>query len=192
MEKYGTPNASQSEVAKRHTRETFMRHFGYDHNWKDPEVRKKIIKNKKFYEYDGLSFDSKAELCFYIGCKDGGITIEREPEALQYSYGGETHLCFYDFRLNGTVKVEIKGDHFFRDKDRTKDMICPWKPRKNSGYTQEFLNAWMETKHQCMLSHDVVFVTSDEYKKYIKYVEDKYGESFLKQFVKPRHRKKQL
>ena len=48
----------------------------------------------------------------------------------------------------------------------------------------ESKNYIAEAKHQCMIDNNVVILKSKEMKKYIDYVEQKYGRSYLKQFKK--------
>lgn len=42
--------------------------------------------------------------------------------------------------------IEIKGDHFFRDNDPSKDMICPFDRSKDMLF---------EAKHQCMIENNI-------------------------------------
>ena len=49
---------------------------------------------------------------------------------------------------------EIKGDHFFKDKNYNNKMICPFDHSQDALY---------EAKHQCMLKNNVIIITSTEY-----------------------------
>ena len=54
-------------------------------------------------------------------------------------------------------------------------MQCPWDHSKDELY---------EKKRQCMILNGVAILRYTEYSKYIKYVEQKYGRDYLKQFKK--------
>lgn len=54
-------------------------------------------------------------------------------------------------------------------------------------YTKEhrkYLDEICEAKHQCMLENNVEILKYADYSKFISYVEDKYGKSFLEQYKK--------
>ena len=67
--------------------------------------------------------------------------------------------------------IEIKGDQYL-DESSGK-WICPYNHLKNDLY---------EAKHQCALANDVQIMYSAEYKKYLDYIDQKYGKGYLKQF----------
>ena len=127
------------------------------------------------YSYDGYSFDSSIELCFYIWLVDNNIPFTYQPDDFfEYEYDGMIkHYC-PDFKI-GDMFFEIKGDHFFENKDPTKRMICPWDHKQDNLY---------EVKHQCMLKNDILIVTQKDYCIFVQYVVDTYGQNYWKQFKK--------
>lgn len=84
-----------------------------------------------------------------------------------------SHKYFPDFRTNGSTYIEIKGDDQFDKK--TGKMIDKLDPSKN--YIAE-------AKHDCMIANGVAIIKSDGIKKYLDYVEQKYGKGYLMQFKK--------
>ena len=58
-----------------------------------------------------------------------------------------------DFKV-GDMLFEVKGDHFFENKDVHSKMICPFDHSQDGLY---------EAKHQCMLKNNVIILTSSEY-----------------------------
>ena len=169
---YGHKSALQNEDVHKKTIQTLQNNYGVDHPSKSPEIRKKQIYN--VYEYAGLRFNSSWEIAFWIYCKDHDIDINREPEPLDYVDSmGVLHKYFPDFKINGNLLVEIKGDDQFDKK--TGKMIDKLDPSKN--YIAE-------AKYNCMIENHVMIIRSNDIKKYIDYVEQTYGKGYLKQFKK--------
>jgi hypothetical protein len=52
--------------------------------------------------------DSSYELLFIIYCKDNDLAIKRNNLGFTYTFNGEQHRYFPDFRVNGKL-VEIKN-----------------------------------------------------------------------------------
>ena len=77
-----------------------------------------------------------------------------------------------DFKI-GDLYFEMKGDHFFKDKNPLREMICPY---------DRSLDEFYEAKHQCMLKNDIVIVTTSEYAMFQTYVDMQYGKGFCKKF----------
>lgn len=143
-----------------------------------PQVKKKVAQNRKNkrtfstnYKYNNIIFDSSYELCYYIWLRDNGIDFEYQPPncTFDYEYEGETHTYFPDFKIGDRI-VEIKGLHFFKNKDINEVMINPYN-RSQDGLA--------EAKHQCMIKNGIELLT--ECGKYIKYVKNKYGKNFIKE-----------
>lgn len=107
------------------------------------------------YEEDGINFDSKWELAYYKYCKANNISIVRQPVILEYNYNGMIKKYKPDFEVNGQL-LEIKGDHFFENRDVIQKMICPYDRSKDDLY---------EAKHQCMLANNVKILTYKDLKK---------------------------
>ncbi len=163
---YGVEYNWQREDVKQHIKDTNKRLYGYENAMQNPEIRAKSQMN---IIYDNKSFDSYPEVCLYIWLIDHKITFEFQPNiSFQYEYNGKLHYYCPDFKI-GDVFYEIKGNYFFKDKDSTKEMICPW---------DHSLDGLYEAKHQCMLKNNVVIYDSYAYQKYLDYVDDKYGKTF--------------
>ena len=129
-------------------------------------------RSKKKYLYDDNFFDSSAEIAFYIWLKDNDIEFTFHPNNMKFSYNfnGKQHTYCPDF-LIGNFLYEIKGDHFFEDKDSNKKMINPFDRSKDGLF---------EAKHKCMIDNNVIILTAKTYEFFISYVNKKYGKSFLK------------
>ena len=187
--KYGNPTYNNSEKAAK-TRQpnitiivnkcktTCHEHHGYDCIFQKPEF---IENNKKRprshakskYEYKLISFDSAPELALFIWCEDHGIDFKFHPDlAFEYTYEGKTHVYHPDFIINGEL-IEIKGDHFFKDSDPSKELVNPF----NHMHDGE-----AEAKWRCAKSHNVRFLSSKDYIPYIKYVKETYGGKYLQSF----------
>ena len=63
------------------------------------------------------------------------------------------------------------------DCDPTKRMVNPF---------LEVQDGLIESKHQCMIKHNVKIITSAQYEKYLSYVESKYGKDYIKSLKTPK------
>ena len=160
-DKYGNENYVNVEKAKitNHSKR------GVDWPMQDPEVRKKSATK---YLYDNKSFDSKGELCYYIWLTDKNMSFQYQPNVrFKYSYSGKDHWYMPDFLVEGQY-IEIKGDQFFKE-DGT--MQNPYDHLQDAIY---------EAKHQCMLKNNVKILRYNEYNKFVIYVNETYGNDFIK------------
>ena len=161
LEKHGDENYSNIEQFK----STCLKNYGVEWPMQCPDIRAKAASK---YMFDGLQFDSKQELCFYIWLKDSKIEFTYKPSMkISYMHNGIEHFYFPDFIVNGQT-VEVKGSHFFKE-DGT--MCNPYDHSQDGLY---------EAKHQCMLANNVKIIKQDECKTYIDYVNETYGKHFLK------------
>lgn len=174
---------------------TCLAHFGVDHNFKTQKHRRLIRDNKdeynekkrhtyikhfgishppsRRYMYDNIYFDSAPELAFYIWLKDQKIDFEYQPTTnLFYEFNNIKHKYEPDFLVDGQL-YELKGDHFFENKDISKKMINPF---------NRDMDDVSEAKHQFMLENNVKILTSKDYQKYLEYVSIKYGKHYLRKF----------
>lgn len=206
IKKYGSEHALQSEICKEKFKKTCNQKFGVDYPAKNKEiinkqkatniirygspcslqnddVQKKSIEtikqkyknsnynfNCKKIIFNDLLFDSFWELAFYVYHIDHNIPILRSPAPIEYIHNGESHLYYPDFEVGGQL-YEIKGDQFFK-KDGT--MCNPY------DHSQDAL---FEAKHQCALKNKVIFLSKNEIKPYLEYVEAKYGKDFKERCV---------
>jgi len=73
--------------------------------------------------HDGIKFQGKWELCFYLYCKDNNIEIVRCNEWFEYEWNG-TRKYFPDFYLpQKDLYIEVKG--YETDRDRAKWKTFP-------------------------------------------------------------------
>lgn len=174
----GLHNRTQKEIdlCTQHNKETKLKNHG-DSNYRNEEkIKQTCLKKygteyvvssdyfihtaKRKYTYDNKQFDSSWEIAYYIWLKDNNKKFEFHPKhKLIYEFNGVKHKYCPDFLIENLF-VEIKGPHYF-----AKMMI------EN---TQE------NAKYKCMLENNVKIIT--DCSTYLKYIEDKYGKNFLKQF----------
>lgn len=155
----------------------------------DPERRYKLsvlatkrIENgemKLKYKYDEKTFSSSYELAYYIWLKDSKKDFIYQADPIPYEFNGVTKHYVPDFKVDDQL-IEIKGIHFFENKDPNGKMICPWKRKNDTEETIKHRNELFETKHQCMLRYNVIIIT--DCSLYIEYVKTHYGEDYLSQF----------
>ena len=140
-------------------------HWGVDYAMQNKDVLSKVHRK---YNYNGLKFDSSWELAFWIYRVDNNISINREPRSFTYEFDGKTHKYFPDFEVNGQL-YEIKGAQFF---DENGKVIDPYKNRSKI----------FDVKFKCALENGVKFLLEEDIKKYIDYVNKKYGKGYLNSF----------
>lgn len=195
LEKYGVEHYSQSNAIKQKKVQTLLKHFGVDVSFKAEEVKLKSRKTvlekygveyiqqspefhskiRKLYKYDGISFDSKYEVYFYIYHKELLKNNISRGKRFSYLYGNKINYYFCDFLLNGK-NVEIKGNHLFRDEK----LYYPYKNLIDNNEMQNKLDA----KSECMWQNNVVVILteSDEMKNIITKVDEIYGKNYVKSF----------
>jgi len=168
--RYNNENYNNPEQAKI----TCMKLYGVEHIAQCP----KFQNHRSLYFYNNQYFDSKPELAYYIWLTDNKIKFEYHGSSyFEYEFQGKTYRYFPDFKLlDSDIFIEIKGDQFFKS-DGT--MYCPYKNKKWTPEYYDTLCQHYEAKHQCMLKHDVQILRNNEYKKFIKYIDEKYGKKYL-------------
>lgn len=178
--KYNVDNPSQIIGISDKVKQTKKNRYNNENYNNQEKLRKTCLQKygytnpgciKNIYYYDNISFDSSWELYFYIYCKDHNINIERNNDKFIYYINNIKHFYYPDFKIDNKY-IEIKGDQFFK-KDGT--MQNPF------GHKQDKL---YEVKHQCGLKNNVIFLKEKDMKKYIDYVNIKYGKDYIKQFKK--------
>ena len=166
--KYGVSFYSQTKEYHDKVKATNLKNFGVEYPNQDPAFRRKA---QSRYTLDGKKFDSSIELAFYIWLRDNKIDFEHQPNiSFEYTYEDVSRRCMPDFLVEGQL-VELKGNHFFQDKDPSKQMVNPYDHSQDGIY---------EAKHQCMLTNGVKFMSQDDCKVYVKYVKTTYGKDFLR------------
>lgn len=154
----------------------------------DPERKNKlsIIASKRAengemyikYKFENKTFSSSYELAYYIWLKDNNINFIYQADSIPFDFYGVTKHYVPDFKINDRL-VEIKGIHFFENKDPNGKMICPWKHKNDTLEKIKLRNELFEAKHQCMIRNNVEIIT--DCSKYIEFVETKYGKTFFEE-----------
>lgn len=123
----------------------------------------------KGYIYKGIRFDSSWELALYIYLEDNNRQFIYHP-GVYFEYEDEEnfqkHTCWPDFLIEGQF-YELKGDQFFNEKDE------PF-----NKYTRKF---WWG-KYNALTRNNVKILRLEDIKTYLRYVNDKYGKTYLKSF----------
>lgn len=181
-------DAAHSEEAMKKKEATFEHRFGTTHHMKNKDVVIKMHKDykertgfdwptqnpdviKKYrrrgYIYNSIFFDSSWELAYYIYLTDSKIPFEYHPKDVFWYKDdiGKRHTLHPDFKLYNRFFQEVKGDHFFNEKNE------PWDP-----YHKKF---WWD-KYYCLLQNNIEILKYSGLKKYIIYVKNTYGKSFFK------------
>ena len=195
--KYGSSNMMAIPEIRQKIINTNIKNLGVEFPFQSISIQHKSlqsIKNKYhvensfelaihrgLYVYDNKHFDSKPELAFYIWLIDHKYSFEFHPK-IKFEYEFNNKIYFYkpDFLINDKY-FEIKGDQFF---DKNGKMICPW---KYTNWTNEYYYlkcAQYEAKHQCMLKNNVIILKSKEYKQYLDYISNIYGQNYLNKYKK--------
>ena len=173
LENYGVEHNWQREDVKQQIRDTNRRLYGYESAMQNPEIRSRMMSNIK---YDGKSFDSYPELCFYVWLVDNDIQFEFQPKtSFEYVFDGKLHTYCPDFKV-GDMYFEIKGDHFFKNGK----MICPFQYSDWDDQRYVYECDKYEAKHKCMLQNDVIILKSNEYMMFVEYVSQKMGNDFYR------------
>lgn len=167
IKKFCCENPQQNEDIKRRTRMTNMKRYGAENPMQSHNI---FLKNIKKYNYKGIIFHSSWELAYYIWLNDNNIEFEYQPDVyFEYKDGTTVHRYFPDFRIENRI-VEIKGDQFF---DKEGKMINPYSKEKDNKY---------ESKYKCMVDNDVLIMRGIDIQPYLKYVYNKYGRDYLRNF----------
>ena len=166
---YGVNNPMQSDILKLANENTCYAKYGVRHYVQSIDF---IQKAHKKYIYDEKNFASAPELAFYIWLKDNNKSFTYQPIVdLSYEFEGKMHKYFPDFVVDGQL-IELKGDQFLKEDNTWQN---PYDHSKDSFY---------EAKHQCAIANNVIILYHKDYQKYLDYVKEKYGATFLKQFKK--------
>ena len=183
QEKYGKDNVSQVKEIQDKKIETNQQRYGVDWFNNNKKAFKTNIqkygvkypmqnhdircKSQQKYLYNMKYFDSSWELAYYIWLKDHNIDFKYQPSiSFEYEHNNSKHVYHPDFLVETEI-YEIKGPQFFKDGK----MINPYDPSLNDLY---------EAKHQCMIKNNIKIIT--DCTEYIDYVNQKYGNDYLKQF----------
>ena len=164
LQKHGVEWFVQSDEFKDKAKKTWIENLGVDSPSKSHEVLAKILQK---YHYDGKFFSSAPEIAYYIWLKDNNIDFTYQPKCdIYYEFNGKKHKYFPDFLVEGRL-VELKGDQFLKE-DGT------WQNPFDHSQDQLY-----EAKHQCCIRNNVLVVFSEDYKRFLDYVDQTYGKDFL-------------
>ena len=153
--------------SKQKRRETNLVRFGYIGGpWSKLEVKETVKTSEaqklisRRYVYHGEKFDSSWELYYWIYCKEQGYQITRNFRYFTFVLDGKQRRFYPDFIINGEL-VEIKGDHLKLDVYKTQ--------------------LWQAKEQICKKEH-IKILSESEMKPIIKWVQDKFGKKYVKQF----------
>jgi hypothetical protein len=158
LKTYGSEYFFTSKEGKKKIEDSLMKRWGVRSPLQNKEIRGKA---KSKYLYNNIKFDSSWEIAYYIYLTDHHIRFEYHPGDLLYNYNEKEYHYEVDFKLWNNTLIEIKSNHLL------KPMI------KNTNTKEHY-------KYLCMINNNVKIIT--DCKKYIKYVENKYGKYYLKSF----------
>lgn len=156
LQKYGVEHILQGQDFRLKAEQTMLEKYGVAHPAQSLTFN---CGRKNSYKYNNVYFDSFPELAVYLYCINNKIKISRADITFEYILNESKHVYKPDFIIDGKL-IEIKGDHFFNE-DGT--MRNPFDSTQDALY---------EAKHQCGLSHNVEFWTSEKYSKYIDWFID--------------------
>ena len=184
LENYGVKHISQSDYYKQAFTETSLKKFGVSHPMQYDKIRKKCHKK---YVYNNIIFDSSWELALYIYLVDNNIQFEYQPikPQLFYTYDHKQHRYYPDFKI-GNQLIEIKGDQLI-DSDG-KWIAAPYFKHIATDDEYHKMCSLSEAKHQCAIANNVKILTFEDCKKYITYINAKYGKTYLSKFKIKSHR----
>lgn len=169
-ERYGGEVFSSPEIREK-IKQTNLEKYGVKWSTQRKDFNS-FVKNRRphswKYMYKGCMYDSSWEVALMIYAEDHSQQIERCADCFKYKFEGKTYSYFPDFMYEGQL-VEIKGDQFFENGR----MVNPFNSSQNEKY---------EAKHRCALEHNVKFMTYEDMKLILSYIEQKYGKSYLQSF----------
>ena len=186
LSKYGVEYVTKTEIMKTKTKETCLRKYGFESCMRNPRIKEKAKEaclqkygvesifqshgcrqhSHSKYEYKDKKFDSAPELAYYIWLLDNNVKFEYQPNIkFEYIVDDKKHYYFPDFKVENDL-IEIKGDYFF-DGDI---LIDPYN-RNNDNIAR--------AKQKIMLENKVIILKEKDYKKYLDYIDNKYGKNFL-------------
>ena len=175
LDRYGSISPLGNDKVRNAIAQKNIEIFGVDNPWKLKSIQDKC---RQKYIYKNIGFDSSPELAFYIYYKDNNIDFEYQPNiSFEYVFDNKVHKYFPDFKV-GEKLIEIKGDHFFKDGK----MINPFRSKKWTDEQYQYECDKYEAKYQCMLKNNIIILTKDDYKFFIDYVKQTYGNKFLNKY----------
>lgn len=154
-ERYGTDYTFQVEDFKEKARQTNIKKYGVEYPAQNHEI---YSKQRKKYKYNNINFDSLAEIDLYKYCIENNIDFEYHPNVtFEYEYKGKIHYYEPDFLIEDNY-IELKGLHFFENKNPNGKMINPFGRKEASLDEIEYNDGLAEAKHQCMIKNDIIII----------------------------------
>lgn len=164
VERYGETNPSKSENVIRKISQTSQMRYGVSYPCLSANC---INTNRVCYEYEGIKFDSKWELCYYLYELSRGKHITRyDGKGFSFFVDGEYHVYFPDFIVEEKL-VEIKGPQFFNEEGT---LINPFT-------NDEHLQLISAEKGKLMKKLGVAVISNVENE--IRFVVNTFGEDFI-------------
>lgn len=158
LQRYNDPGYHNIKKAE----QTCIEKYGVRSYFQTFEFAKRRAK-KYFSEKYCMSFDSRWEFLLYDFCIQHQINVIYHPEiSFEYFFNKKKYVFQPDFKINDSL-FEVKGDHFFKDKDPSKEMICPYKKKDWSDQRYQLECQKYEAKHRCMIENNVKILTSKDF-----------------------------
>ena len=178
IKKYGFITPSKNDSVKKKSIETSFKHHGVRNGGGSMQAMQKMHSR---YLYQEQSFDSADELALFIYLTDNNISFEYKPKVyFEYIFNSKKHRYYPDFKI-GEDLIEIKGSHFF---DKDGKMRCPFRAKTWTDEDKAKIDNLYEAKHQCMLNNNVKILKSEDTKKYVEFVKQRYNKDYLQTFRK--------
>ena len=123
---------------------------------------------KRGFIYNKIYFDSSWKIAYYIWLKDNNKKFIYQPDTpIEYiDKDCEIRKHYPDFLVEGKF-IEIKGDQFFNELGEPYNL-----------YKKEY---W-SSLYNSLIKNNVYIMREKEAFTYVKYVNEKYGKDFLKQY----------
>lgn len=155
LKKYGNECITKTDYFKKKARETCLKRYGVENPAQSNELTKK---KKHRYTFDNEKFDSKAEICVFIFCKENGLKVKTHPTKIKYiDSAGREHFYLPDFEIEGRL-YEVKADFYLNENN---ELINPY---KNSGTEESniLLAEKLKAKTQCMKDNHVTIIRTSQ------------------------------
>lgn len=161
-ERYGVENVIQYDKFKHKKNNTMLERYGYEYSAQSPEIASKM---RKRIIFDGIAFDSNAEIEIYKFCKENKLTFTYQPKHIEYiDSKNRKHYYNPDFEIEGRL-IEVKGDYLWKEGK----LYFPYRNNLTEQELAEKDDIYL-SKSNCMLENNVLLllqsqIATGEYKK---------------------------
>lgn len=169
LDRYGVDNykktAAERQAQSERSKEIIKKSIDiqkkkYGTIWLNTPEGQRLNRTPK-YIYKNEKFDSSWELYYWLWCLGNNIPIERNYKYFTYMLNGKVKRYYPDFIINSNQFVELKGDHLIND---------------------VYHNSTWQEKAKICKRENIIVLSLEDMKPIIKFVQDKYGKTFVSQF----------